>query len=278
MASDRPATKRPRRSPKPLDGPRLEELALAYVARFATSAAKLERYLGRKLRERGWEGEGEPDLTALVARYAALGYVDDAAFAQARSGSLLRRGYGPRRIGQALGAAGIDAEIREQARPDAAAERHAALAFARRRGFGPFGASPSTGRAAKSRSPRCCAPGTRSTARAKWSMRRALPRPSNGPRRAKDSEKPMKPYARCCSPLLLISARVLAASRRDRARARAHCAAAALGAPGLGAPGHPADGDPDRRQAPHLPRRGRADPGAAGAGLMFRTTMGPDEG
>ena len=45
------------RAPKPLDAPRLEELALAYVARFATSAAKLETYLRRKLRERGWEGE-----------------------------------------------------------------------------------------------------------------------------------------------------------------------------------------------------------------------------
>jgi regulatory protein len=142
MASDRPATKRTRRPPKPLDGPRLEELALAYVARFATSAAKLERYLGRKLRERGWEGESEPDLTALVTRYAALGYVDDHAFAEARSGSLLRRGYGPRRIGQALGAAGIDAEIRERTRPDAADERRAALAFARRRGLGPFGSAP----------------------------------------------------------------------------------------------------------------------------------------
>lgn len=140
MGSDRSATERPRRRPKPLDGPKLEELALAYVARFATSAAKLERYLGRKLRERGWEGAGEPDLTALVARYAALGYVDDAAYARAKSGSLLRRGYGPRRVSQALGEAGIDAETRAQARPDAASERRAALALARRRGFGPYGA------------------------------------------------------------------------------------------------------------------------------------------
>ena len=39
------------RSKKPLDASRLDELALAYVARFATSRAKLLRYLGRKLRE-----------------------------------------------------------------------------------------------------------------------------------------------------------------------------------------------------------------------------------
>jgi len=129
-----------RRQPKPLDAARLEELALAYVARFATSAAKLERYLARKLRERGWQDEREPDLESLVGRYVALGYVDDAAYARAKSGSLLRRGYGPRRVRQALGEAGIAEAVREDTRPGAAAERGAALALARKRGFGPFGA------------------------------------------------------------------------------------------------------------------------------------------
>ena len=43
---------RTRPNPRPLDAPRLEELALSYVARFATSAAKLDDYLRRKLRER----------------------------------------------------------------------------------------------------------------------------------------------------------------------------------------------------------------------------------
>ena len=130
-----------KRPPTPLDRPRLEELALAYVARFATSGAKLKRYLKRKLRERGWEGEseGEPDLPALVARFADSGYIDDEAYARARSGSLLRRGYGPRRIGQALGEAGIEEAIREEVRPGEAAAREAALAYARKRRFGPFG-------------------------------------------------------------------------------------------------------------------------------------------
>ena len=131
-----------RRVPKPLDRARLADLALAYVARFATSSAKLERYLKRKLRERGWEGEGEPDPAALVARYVELGYIDDVAFARARGGSLLRRGYGPRRIGQALAEAGIDAAIREDVHPDEATARGAALAYARKRRLGPFGASP----------------------------------------------------------------------------------------------------------------------------------------
>lgn len=129
-----------RRPPRPLDGTRLEELALAYVARFATSAARLEQYLARKLRERGWAGEGAPGVAALVERFVAAGYVDDAAFARARTGSLLRRGYGQRRIAQALGQAGIDETVRETVRASEAEQRRAALAMANKRRFGPFGA------------------------------------------------------------------------------------------------------------------------------------------
>lgn len=132
---------RPRRTPKPLDPARLEELALAYVACFATSAAKLDGYLRRKLRERGWDGEGEAPVAALVARFVANGYVDDEAYARAKSGSLLRRGYGQRRIGQALHAAGIAEDVREEVRAGEGAQRRAALAMAQKRGFGPFGRS-----------------------------------------------------------------------------------------------------------------------------------------
>ena len=131
------------RVPKPLDAPRLEELALAYVARFATSAAKLETYLRRKLRERGWEGESPAPtadlIAALIERLVSAGYVDDTAYARSKSGSLLRRGFGERRIGQALGAAGIAAEVREEVRSGMSAQRRAALALAAKRRFGPFG-------------------------------------------------------------------------------------------------------------------------------------------
>ena len=110
-----------------------------YVARFATSSGKLSDYLRRKLRERGWEDEGEPDVAGLVARYAELGYIDDEAWAKARSDGLLRRGYGARRVGQALHAAGIDEDIREDLQPGEAERRRAALVLARKRRFGPFG-------------------------------------------------------------------------------------------------------------------------------------------
>lgn len=131
--------RRERKPPRPLDAARLDEMALAYVARFATSAGKLSDYLKRKLRERGWEGEGEADLHAIVSRFVELGYVDDAGFARGKAQSLLRRGYGARRIEQALGAAGIAEPLREEARGSDAERRRAALVMARKRRFGPFG-------------------------------------------------------------------------------------------------------------------------------------------
>ena len=128
-----------KRQPTPLDARRLNDLALHYVARFATSAAKLQDYLKRKLRERGWEGEGDPELAALTEKLVAAGYIDDAAYARAKSGALLRRGYGARRVGQVLSAAGIAEETRVEVRASDAAQRGAALALARKRRFGPFG-------------------------------------------------------------------------------------------------------------------------------------------
>lgn len=142
MRHNQQAQSRQRRPAKPLDRARLEELALAYVARFSTTQAKLEQYLKRKLRERGWDGEEEPPVAALAARYVALGYIDDAAYAKAKSGSLTRRGYGPRRVREALGAAGVAESVREQAGPGEAEARRAALAMARKRRFGPFAREP----------------------------------------------------------------------------------------------------------------------------------------
>lgn len=116
-------------------------MALRYVSRFATTRAKLRDYLRRKLRERGWAGPGEPDVEALVERVAGLGYVDDAAFARAKAGALGARGYGARRVSQALTQAGVSEADGEEARAvamDGAVE--AALRFARRRRFGPFAA------------------------------------------------------------------------------------------------------------------------------------------
>ncbi len=132
--------KRPR---PPLDPAKLNELALTYVGRFATTRAKLAAYLSRKLRERGWDSETEPDVDAIAERLASLGYIDDEAYALSKARSLAARGYGARRLNQSLRAAGIADEDGEAARELAEEEAiEAALRFARRRRIGPFAAEP----------------------------------------------------------------------------------------------------------------------------------------
>jgi regulatory protein len=129
-----------RRAPRPLDSAGLRSLALFYVGRYATTRAKLSQYLKRKLRERGWEEEESPDVAALVEQLAALSYVDDDAFAQARAGALQRRGFGPGRVRASLEQAGIDRDtsvkLASLTPEDALA---AAVSLARRRRFGRFG-------------------------------------------------------------------------------------------------------------------------------------------
>lgn len=128
---------------RPLNRAALEELALRYVGRFATTRAKLTIYLKRKLRERGWEGDREPDPEAIAERMARLGYVDDAAYALSKSRALTSRGYGPTRIRQSLRAAGVNEQDSEPADELAQAERvNAALNFARRRRLGPYSSEP----------------------------------------------------------------------------------------------------------------------------------------
>ena len=123
----------------PLDSATLERLALHYVGRYATSRAKLADYLRRKLAERGWAGESEAPVDAIVARFAELGYVDDRALAEARGRSLAARGYGARRLGQTLGALGIADADAEDARLQAAdGAWYTALRFAERRRLGPY--------------------------------------------------------------------------------------------------------------------------------------------
>ena len=133
------AARNPRKPRPPLNASKLDELALHYVGRFATSRAKLLAYLRRKLRERGWDGDAEPELDGLADRLVRLGYIDDRAYAMSKARSLTLRGYGERRVGQALSLAGIDEDDGSEARVLAQADSvGAALRFARRRSFGPF--------------------------------------------------------------------------------------------------------------------------------------------
>lgn len=128
----------------PLTPATLRDLALHYAARFATTGARLEAYLVRKIRERGLAEDDngrspEIDLPALVARLVELGYVDDDAYARARARDLGARGYGARRVEQTLRAAGVGDGLRAAHAPGEAASRRAAALMAQKRRIGPFG-------------------------------------------------------------------------------------------------------------------------------------------
>lgn len=125
----------------------MERLALHYLGRYATTRAKLATYLNRKLDERGWAEDGPSPVAEIVARMAELGYVDDRAFAEMRSASLGRRGYGVRRQADALRAAGVDeadrsAVLMEREEDGETGDHASALAFVRRKRIGPFATAP----------------------------------------------------------------------------------------------------------------------------------------
>jgi regulatory protein len=123
----------------PLNESKLNELAIRYVGRYSTTRAKLRSYLSRKVRERGWDGAGEPDFARIADRFTEQGYVDDAAYALAKSEVLTARGYGKRRVLEKLRAAGVAEDDGAAAREHAEAETvAAALRFAKRRRIGPF--------------------------------------------------------------------------------------------------------------------------------------------
>ncbi len=133
----------------PLTETKLRDLALHYAARFASTGARLEGYLVRKIRERGLaeDADGrtvEVDVPALVARLVELGYVDDDAYARMRARDLGSRGYGARRVEETLRHAGVGEGLRRQHAPGEAAGRRSAALMAQKRRIGPYG-TPSEG-------------------------------------------------------------------------------------------------------------------------------------
>ena len=78
------AARKARGGPKPITATYLENAALHYLERFASSSANLKRVLMRKVMRAAAAGnddsaEGERLVDALVARYLTAGLVDDKA-------------------------------------------------------------------------------------------------------------------------------------------------------------------------------------------------------
>jgi regulatory protein len=139
----------PARPPKPVTPARLENAALRYLERFASSAASLRRVLMRRV-ERSVAGHGTDReeaagwVEALIARYTQSGLLDDAGYAAMRTGSLHRRGASTRQIRETLAAKGVSRETTAAALERLAEDesgdldRRAAATLAKRRRLGPY--------------------------------------------------------------------------------------------------------------------------------------------
>ena len=140
----------------PIDAALIEEWALSYLGRYASTAENLRQVLRRRVRRfLAAEGSGDREaaaaveklIDALVERYRETGLVNDAAYAAGRARRGVTQGRSLRRIAAGLAAKGVGAadtaaaiaSLRDEA---ADPELAAAIAFARRRRLGPFRRDP----------------------------------------------------------------------------------------------------------------------------------------
>lgn len=140
--------RRTRPAPHRITPQYLENAALHYLERFATSSTHLRRILLRKVaRAAAAHGDDPADgaqlVDALIARYLAAGLLDDRAYAAGKAASLQRRGISRHGIRGRLALKGvdrdlIDATLEGLAADGSASDLAAACALARRRRLGPF--------------------------------------------------------------------------------------------------------------------------------------------
>ena len=145
MVQDSP---RKQKKPRKATQKSLENAALYYLQRYASSAENLRRVLMRRVDRSARAHDTDPEKGAklvddLVQRYRDAKLVDDAAYATMRVASLRRRGGSARAIRANLMAKGVSNDDIDQALADDAedtpmAELVAAYAYARRRRLGPW--------------------------------------------------------------------------------------------------------------------------------------------
>ncbi len=142
--------KRPRQ-PKRISRQYLENAALYYLQRYATSAENLRRVLVRKVKRscafhKLPEDEFHPMIEELIKRYTSSGLLNDNSFAEARTTTLRRQGKSRRAIEARLQAKGLAkadiARAIDKAGGGAEDELQAARAFAKKKKLGPYRVKP----------------------------------------------------------------------------------------------------------------------------------------
>ena len=144
-------TKRKPRQPRKITPQYLENAALYYLQRYASSTGNLRRVLMRKVkRSSSFHGtdaeEGAMLVEKLLERYQRSGLLNDNTYARESVLRLRRRGMSRRGLTEKLKLKGLSetqikaalAEAAGEEPPDTDPELAAATAFARRRKLGPF--------------------------------------------------------------------------------------------------------------------------------------------
>jgi regulatory protein len=123
----------------------LEQWALGYLGRYASSSENLRRVLMRRVRRRVPQAaqNSAASIDALIIRYREGGLLDDATYAAGKVQSLSRRGGSLRSIrarlaGKGVARSDVDDALSGLRGASADPDLSAACAFARRRRLGPF--------------------------------------------------------------------------------------------------------------------------------------------
>lgn len=149
---DKIPPKEKRKIPRKISKTYLENAALFYLQRYATSSANLKRILARKIDRSCRHHQDNPEdflplVDELLLRYQGSGLLNDSLYAQNRVMSLRRQGLSKQAIFAKLNAKGLSkthietalAEIDDEHQNP---ELHAALQYARRKKLGVFRIKP----------------------------------------------------------------------------------------------------------------------------------------
>lgn len=135
-----------KRPSRPLTATALDNAALHYLGRFASSSENLRRILMRKVARHATAPEdaeaGARLIDELIARYRRSGLLDDRAYAAQAAASLARRGRSRFSIGGKLAQKGVASELVKETiaalEESGSSEIAAACALVRRRRLGPY--------------------------------------------------------------------------------------------------------------------------------------------
>ncbi|HXM85587.1 MAG TPA: RecX family transcriptional regulator [Stellaceae bacterium] len=141
--------KRAGKAPRKITAQRLENIALHYLGRYASSSTNLRRVLMRRVERAAAAhgadpGEGAKLVEDLVARYLRSGLIDDRAYAAQKAASLQRRGASRFGIKGKLRQQGVAGALIDDAlqgleqQGGGASELASACALVRRRRLGPY--------------------------------------------------------------------------------------------------------------------------------------------